>query len=72
MVHPACQDAARGKHEHQLHRWTRHECRTSEPDFPLNLSLKLKLVEEIASCLKMLGKQVSVEESLNFFLSVNI
>jgi hypothetical protein len=31
------------------------------PDFPLNLSLKLKLVEEIASCLRKLGKQVSVE-----------
>lgn len=31
------------------------------PDFPLNLSLKLKLVEEIAGCLRKLGKQVSVE-----------
>lgn len=31
------------------------------PDFPLNLSLKLKLVEEIASVIRGLGKQVSVE-----------
>ena len=31
------------------------------PDFPLNLSLKLKLVEEIAGCLKHIGKQVSIE-----------
>lgn len=31
------------------------------PDFPLNLSLKLKLVEEIANCIKNRGKQVSIE-----------
>lgn len=31
------------------------------PDFPLNLSLKLKLVEEIASVIRSMGKQVSVE-----------
>ena len=31
------------------------------PDFPLNLGLKLKLVEEIAGTLKVLGKQVEVQ-----------
>lgn len=31
------------------------------PEFPLNLGLKLKLVEEIADYLKMLGKQVCIE-----------
>ena len=31
------------------------------PDFPLNLGLKLKLVEEIAGTLKHLGKQVEVQ-----------
>lgn len=31
------------------------------PDFPLNLSLKLKLVEEIAGCIRGMGKQVNIE-----------
>lgn len=31
------------------------------PEFPLNLSLKLRLVEEIAAYLRKLGKQVSLE-----------
>ncbi len=31
------------------------------PGFPLNLSLKLKLVEEIAECIRSIGKQVSIE-----------
>lgn len=31
------------------------------PEFPLNLSLKLKLVEEIAGCLRSIGKQVNIE-----------
>lgn len=31
------------------------------PDFPLDLSLKLKLVEEMAECLKGMGKKVIVE-----------
>ncbi len=31
------------------------------PGFPLNLSLKLKLVEEIAECIRSLGKQVKIE-----------
>ncbi|HBM80910.1 MAG: SpoIIE family protein phosphatase [Clostridiales bacterium] len=31
------------------------------PEFPLSLGLKLKLVEEMAECLKSLGKQVTVE-----------
>ena len=31
------------------------------PGFPLNLSLKLKLVEEIAECIRSTGKQVRIE-----------
>jgi hypothetical protein len=31
------------------------------PGFPLNLSLKLKLVEEIAECIRCIGKQVNIE-----------
>lgn len=31
------------------------------PEFPVSLGLKLKLVQEIADCLKSLGKRVSVE-----------
>ncbi len=31
------------------------------PGFPLNLSLKLKLVEEIAECIRSTGKQVNIE-----------
>jgi len=31
------------------------------PEFPLDLGIKLKLVEEMASCLKQLGKKVSLE-----------
>lgn len=31
------------------------------PGFPLNLSLKLKLVEEIAECIRSIGKQVCIE-----------
>ncbi len=31
------------------------------PGFPLNLSLKLKLVEEIAECIRSTGKQVQIE-----------
>lgn len=31
------------------------------PEFPLSLGLKLKLVEEMAECLKTLGKKVSIE-----------
>lgn len=31
------------------------------PDLPLSLSLKLKLVEEIAGCLQSIGKHVSIE-----------
>lgn len=31
------------------------------PDLPLSLSLKLRLVEDIASCLKTLGKDVTIE-----------
>lgn len=31
------------------------------PEFPLNLSLKLKLVEEMAQILKSLGKKISIE-----------
>jgi hypothetical protein len=31
------------------------------PEFPLSLSLKLKLVEELAIYLRKLGKQVSLE-----------
>lgn len=31
------------------------------PGFPLNLSLKLKLVEEIAECIRSIGKQVRIE-----------
>ncbi len=31
------------------------------PDLPLNLGIKLKLVEDIAACLKRLGKEVTVE-----------
>ena len=31
------------------------------PDMPLNLSLKLKLVEDIAACLRRLGKETIVE-----------
>lgn len=31
------------------------------PEFPLSLSLKLKLVEELADCLRGMGKQVEIE-----------
>lgn len=31
------------------------------PDLPLNLGIKLKLVEDIAACLERLGKEVTVE-----------
>lgn len=31
------------------------------PEFPLSLGLKLKLVEDIAACLRSIGKQVTVE-----------
>ncbi len=31
------------------------------PDLPLNLSLKLGLVEDIGKCLEELGKKVSIE-----------
>jgi hypothetical protein len=31
------------------------------PDFPLSLGLKLKLVEEIVDCIRGIGKQVSIE-----------
>jgi hypothetical protein len=31
------------------------------PEFPLNLGLKLKLVEDMCECLKALGKQISIE-----------
>lgn len=33
------------------------------PDFPLNLGMKLKLVDEIAKCLRSLGKKVIVDKS---------
>lgn len=31
------------------------------PDFPLNLGLKLKLVEDLAECIRSMGKQVNIE-----------
>jgi len=31
------------------------------PDFPLNLGLKLKLVEDMAECIRSMGKQVNIE-----------
>jgi hypothetical protein len=30
-------------------------------DFPLNLGLKLKLVEDMAECIRNMGKQVNIE-----------
>ena len=30
------------------------------PDLPINFNIKMKLVEELANCLKKMGKQIRV------------